>query len=66
MSIGIDRPAPAGAVAGRDRGFTKAIRRSVVVTATREYRAAMAQFAEMRNIDVWYARLDVAEIVNQW
>jgi uncharacterized protein (DUF2252 family) len=52
-------------VAGRDRGFTKAIRRSVVMAMTREYRAAMARFATMRNIDVWYARLDVEGILEQ-
>ena len=30
------------------------------MTAVREYREAMAVFAAMRNIDVWYTRLDVA------
>jgi uncharacterized protein (DUF2252 family) len=52
-------------VAGRERGFGKAVRRSVVMTAAREYRDAMARFAEMRNIDVWYTRLDVAGIVEK-
>jgi hypothetical protein len=33
------------------------------MTAVREYREAMARFAEMRNIDVWYTRLDLAGIV---
>jgi uncharacterized protein (DUF2252 family) len=61
----VKRLAASFAVAGRDRGFKKAIRRSVVMTMTREYRAAMTRFAEMRNIDVWYARLDVAGMVNQ-
>ena len=61
----VKRLAASFAVAGRDRGFNKAIRRSVVMTMTREYRAAMARFAKMRNIDVWYARLDVAEILKQ-
>ena len=50
------------AVAGRERGFNEAIRRSVVMTAVREYREAMTRFAEMRNINVWYTRLDVAAI----
>ncbi len=35
------------------------------MTAVREYREAMARFAEMRNIDVWYTRLDVAGIREQ-
>ena len=37
----------------------------MVRAATREYREAMARFAEMRNIDVWYTRLDVAAILEQ-
>jgi uncharacterized protein (DUF2252 family) len=61
----VKRLAASFAVAGRDRGFNKAIRRSVVMTTTREYREAMARFAKMRNIDVWYARHDVAKILNQ-
>ena len=58
----VKRLAASFAVAGRDRGFKDAIRRSVVMAAVREYREAMARFAEMRNIDVWYTRLDVAGI----
>ena len=61
----VKRLAASFAVAGRDRGFNEAVRRSVVMTTAREYRAAMARFAEMRNIDVWYTRLDVAGIVEQ-
>ena len=33
--------------------------------AAREYREAIARFAEMRNIDVWYTRLDVAAILKR-
>ena len=58
----VKRLAASFAVAGRERGFNDAIRRSVVMAAVREYREAMARFAEMRNIDVWYTRLDVAGI----
>ena len=58
----VKRLAASFAVAGRERGFNEAIRRSVVMTAVREYREAMTRFAEMRNINVWYTRLDVAAI----
>jgi uncharacterized protein (DUF2252 family) len=61
----VKRLAASLAVAGRDRGFTDSTRRAVVRAAVREYRAAMARFAEMRNIHVWYARLDVASIRDQ-
>ncbi len=61
----LKRLAASFAVAGRDRGFKEAIRRSVVMAAVREYREAIARFAEMRNIDVWYTRLDVSAILKQ-
>ena len=61
----VKRLAASIAVAGRDRGFDEAVCRSVVKAATREYREAMARFAEMRNIDVWYTRLDVAAILER-
>ena len=34
--------------------------------AVKRYREAMREFAAMRNLDVWYARLDVAGIVQRW
>ncbi len=61
----VKRLAASLAVAGRDRGFDEAARRSVVMATVREYREAMAQFAQMRTIDVWYTRLDVAGIRNR-
>jgi uncharacterized protein (DUF2252 family) len=61
----VKRLAASLAVAGRDRGFTGATRRAVVRAAVREYRTTMARFAEMRNIHVWYERLDVASIRDQ-
>ena len=61
----VKRLAASFAVAGRERGFDEAARRSIVTAAVREYREAMARFAAMRNIDVWYARLDVAGIREQ-
>ena len=61
----VKRLAASIAVAGRDRGFEEAVRRSIVRAAAREYREAMARFAEMRNIGVWYTRLDVAAILEQ-
>ena len=61
----VKRLAASIAVAGRDRGFDEAVCRSVVMAAAREYREAIARFAEMRNIDVWYTRLDVTAILKQ-
>jgi uncharacterized protein (DUF2252 family) len=61
----VKRLAASFAVAGRERGFGDAARRSAVTAAVREYREAMRRFAEMRNIHVWYARLDVEGIREQ-
>ncbi len=46
-------------IAGRDREFTPKETRSAVLSAAREYREAMRGFADMGNLEVWYARLDV-------
>jgi uncharacterized protein (DUF2252 family) len=55
----VKRLAASFEIAGRDRGFTAKQTRSSVLAAVRAYREAMRKFAEMRNLDVWYARLDV-------
>jgi uncharacterized protein (DUF2252 family) len=49
-------------IAGRDRNFTNAQRRKAVLAAARAYREWTRKLAEMRNLDVWYAHLDVATI----
>jgi uncharacterized protein (DUF2252 family) len=54
----VKRLAASLALAGRERGFDATQRRAVVVAATREYRERMRELAAMRNLDVWYLRLD--------
>jgi uncharacterized protein (DUF2252 family) len=49
-------------IAGRDRNFTKAERTKAVLAAVGSYREWMRKLAEARNLDVWYARLDVETI----
>ena len=49
-------------IAGRDRDFTKAERTKAVLAAVGSYREWMRKLAEARNLDVWYARLDVETI----
>jgi uncharacterized protein (DUF2252 family) len=61
----VKRLAASFAVAGRDRGFGEDARRTVVTTTVRAYREAIGRFATMRNLDVWYTRLDVARIREQ-
>ncbi|MFN8186204.1 MAG: DUF2252 domain-containing protein [Gaiellales bacterium] len=50
-------------IAGRERGFTSAQRRAIVLDTTRGYRVAMARFAAMRNLDVWYESLDMEALI---
>jgi uncharacterized protein (DUF2252 family) len=47
------------AIAARERGFRRKQRRSILLASMREYREAMREFAQMRNLEVWYARFDV-------
>ena len=47
------------AVAGRDRGFEEDERAMVCRTVAQAYREAMRDFAQMRTLDLWYARLDL-------
>ena len=54
------------AVAGRDRGFDEVTRAVVSTAVSRAYRDAMREFSSMRNLDIWYARIDVADQVKQF
>jgi uncharacterized protein (DUF2252 family) len=54
------------AVAGRDRGFDTKRREAVALAAGRSYREAMREFAEMRALELWYARIDVEDLARQW
>jgi uncharacterized protein (DUF2252 family) len=47
------------AIAGRERGFSGKERGESVRRAVSSYRRSMRRFASMRNLDVWYSRLDV-------
>ena len=46
-------------VAGRDRGFDDKQRHTVNLAAARAYRDGISEYAEMRNLDIWYSRIDV-------
>ena len=55
------RLAASFAVAGRERAFGRKDRRAATIAAMRAYREAMRRFARMRDLDVWYERLEVEE-----
>jgi uncharacterized protein (DUF2252 family) len=62
----VKRLAASFAVAARGRGFTRKIRRSIITGAVRQYREAMREFAGQTNLEVWYARLDLAGVLARW
>ncbi len=55
----VKRLAASFAIAGRDRDFTPTETRAAVLRTVRSYREGMRELATMRNLDVWYARLDI-------
>ncbi|HVW45495.1 MAG TPA: DUF2252 domain-containing protein [Solirubrobacterales bacterium] len=61
----VKRLAASFEIGGRDRGFGDRVRRRCVLAVGREYRKAMRRFAAMGELDVWYARLDVADVVGR-
>ena len=53
-------------VAARSREMNDGERSTILGQASRQYRQAMAEFAGMHNLDIWYAKLDSAGIVARW
>src|SRR3954447_3735407 len=54
------------AVAGRDRGFDTAERKRVNTAVTRAYRESMRELAGRRNLDLWYARIDIEDVIREF
>ena len=50
-------------IAARNNGFTKADARAVTTASVTAYREAMAGFAQMRTMDIWYAHLAEEDIL---
>lgn len=51
-------------VAARENGLTSSQARGVVVGAIGTYCDWMATYAEMTHLDVWYAKLDITDLLN--
>jgi len=52
-------------VATRDRGFDDAQRAAVNLEVARSYRENIRAFAAMRNLDLWYFRIDVEDLMGE-
>ncbi len=59
----VKRLAASVEICGRDRGFAPEDRRAAVLASVRGYREAMADFAEMGEMDVYYAFLDMDDLM---
>jgi uncharacterized protein (DUF2252 family) len=58
----VKRLAASMEVAARENGFAGKERRQIVTATVARYRQAMRDFAQMPDLDVWYARADMDEI----
>src|SRR3974390_1645271 len=62
----VKRLATSFEIAARSLSFNDKQRRAAVNSVVRRYREAMAEFAEMTNLDVWYAHLDVEKLFDEY
>ncbi len=58
----VKRMAASFEIAARNNGFSTADTRAATLESVRAYREAMASFAQMGTMDIWYAHLDEDEL----
>jgi uncharacterized protein (DUF2252 family) len=61
----VKRLAASMLIAARDNGYRVSDQEQVVLDTVAEYRTAMAGFAAMKNLDVWYAHLDIENVLKE-
>jgi uncharacterized protein (DUF2252 family) len=59
----VKRMAASFTIAARNNGFSKADTRAATQESVRAYREAMAGFAQLPTMDIWYAHLDEDELM---
>ncbi len=59
----VKRLAASVVLACRNNGFSKRESRDAVLACVRSYRERMAEYSEMRVLDMWYVSLDIEEII---
>lgn len=59
----VKRLATSFVVACRDNGLGGTVARDTAVTCVRTYREAMAEFSQMKTLELWYYKLDIDELV---
>src|SRR5450755_2978218 len=53
-------------IAARSNGFRAKEQHRVVLDTVARYRTAMAEFASMKQLDVWYSHLDIDSVVKEF
>jgi len=53
-------------IAARDNGFGAKDQEQIVLDTVGPYRSAIAEFAGMRNLDVWYSRLEIESVLQEF
>jgi uncharacterized protein (DUF2252 family) len=53
-------------IAARDNGFRAKEQDQIVLDTVGRYRTAMAEFAGMKDLDVWYSRLDIENVLQEF
>jgi len=59
----VKRMAASFTIACRNNGFSEADTHAITLASARAYREAMASFAQMSTMDIWYAHLDEDELM---
>lgn len=58
----VKRLATSFVLAARDNGFPKDVVADAAVASARQYRISMADYARMKEIDIWYDRVDASAL----
>jgi uncharacterized protein (DUF2252 family) len=61
----VKRMAASFTIAARNNGFAGSDARAATLASVKAYREAMAEFAEMRTLDIWYSRLSEQDLMQQ-
>src|SRR5258706_5308145 len=59
----VKRLATSFVLAARSNGFSRSDQRDAALTCVRSYHEHMAEYADMRTLDVWYSRVDIEAVM---
>jgi uncharacterized protein (DUF2252 family) len=62
----VKRLAASFAIGARQNGFSPAAQRRILLKVGHAYRSAMETFAKQTSLEVWYARMDVDDYLNEY